>query len=90
MSLSSTLAKLLHQLKLSILVHTSTQSILVYLPTENQELQVEQLREPHGRLVFYLQAPAVNISTAELQMTEQLLGSRPSDSAHHRMVAVRC
>lgn len=89
MSLSSTPAKLLHQLNLCILVHTNTKSISVFLPTENQELQVEQLREPHGRLVFYLQALGVNILTTELQMTEQALESRPSISAHQKMVAKR-
>lgn len=48
-----------------------------YLPEEEWELQVEQLRELHGRLKIYLQAAVVNISTAELQMTKEFLESRP-------------
>ena len=92
MSLSSTLAKLLHQLNLSILVHTSTKKhfcITISLQRIGK-LQLEQLRELHGRLVFYLQALAVNISTTALQMTEQFLESRPSVSAHQKMVAISC
>lgn len=50
-----------------------------YLPAENWELRVERLRELHGRLKIYLRAEAVNISTAELQMTKEFLESGPPD-----------
>lgn len=48
-----------------------------YLPAENWELWLERLRELHGRLKIYLRAAVVNISTAELQMTQEFLESRP-------------
>lgn len=87
MSLSATAAKLLHQLNLTILACTSTGKEekkkkafqFYYLPAENWELRVERLRELHGRLKIYLRAEAVNISTAELQMTKDFLESRPPD-----------
>lgn len=85
MSLSATAAKLLHQLNLTILACTSTGKgkkkafQFYYLPAENWELRVERLRELHGRLKIYLRAEAVNISTAELQMTKEFLESRLPD-----------
>lgn len=36
---------------------------------------MERLRELHGSLKIYLRAEAVNISTAELQMTKEFLES---------------
>lgn len=89
-SLSSTLAKLLLQLNMSLFLCTHKHKAFqyYYLPTEDQELEVEQLREPHGRPVFYLQALAVNISTTELQMKEQFLESQPSVSARQKRVAI--
>lgn len=61
-----------------------------YLPAENWELRVEQLRELHGILKIYLRAAVVNISTAELQMTKEFLKSRPPVSpCWKRVVAAK-